>query len=139
MITVDYLENQRAGTATDHLRFLLRTKPPTRFLPIANSLKTVNVSVSRTARLALTALVPEDRKAIELSIHHLKVSPPFSLAELNDPTFARMRRTYLHNVMDLAMLISVVGHELTVEDIFLRSRLPRIIGEMNKDEDISHA
>jgi hypothetical protein len=140
MISVEYLENQRAGTATDHLFFLLSNKPPSRFLPIVDNFqKTIIVSISRTAELAIRALLPEDRKAVETSIHRLRISPPLTLSELNDPTTVQVRRAYVRHVANLTMVIFRTGNEFVVEDIFLQSRLPRIVGELkDTHEDISH-
>ena len=126
MISVQYLEQQRNSAATDHLLALLQHKPaPYGLRGAARGRKPIEVVVNRNAQTALRGLTREDYKAVNLSIHRLRVSPPSILRNVNDKL--NSRAVYLRDVGNLTMLLSVVNNEILVEDIFERSRLPQIL------------
>jgi hypothetical protein len=130
VISVEYLEQQRVGAATDYLLSLLQHKPASQRARADSRVpKPIVLVINRNAEIALGGLKPKDYKAAQLSIHRLRVSPPV-LTNVNDQKIANSITMYLRHVGDdLTILISVVPGEIVVEDVFARSRLPQILRE----------
>ena len=131
MFTTDYLRAQRSAPGPARLLSLLELAGSTKYVPrtpSARRLETQPIIFDRRASIAVSALLPEDRRTISFSLERLKREALRGRALDRAKKIKGETNTYLTRARDFDILFVLGEGQIEVQDVFRSDLILGIFG-----------